>query len=81
MTYRQAIEAFRTHCSFVSPADREAILGGTLDALLRTRRPDGSDAHERARASGSPATAATQARCLTDAVRARVEAARHARGR
>jgi L-fuconolactonase len=39
LTYRQAIEAFRTHCSFVSPADRDAILGGTLDALLRTRRP------------------------------------------
>jgi hypothetical protein len=39
LTYRQAIEAFRTHCSFVSPADRDAILGGTLDTLLRTRRP------------------------------------------
>ena len=41
-TYRQAIEAFRTHCAFVVPADRDAILGGTLDAVLRTRRPSGA---------------------------------------
>jgi predicted TIM-barrel fold metal-dependent hydrolase len=39
MTYRQALEAFRTHCSFVRPADREAILGGTLAEVLRTRHP------------------------------------------
>jgi L-fuconolactonase len=41
LTYRQAIEAFRTHCAFVAPPDRDAILGGTLDAILRTRRPIG----------------------------------------
>jgi predicted TIM-barrel fold metal-dependent hydrolase len=40
-TYRQAIEAFRMHCDFVAPADRDAILGGTLDAVLRTHRPVG----------------------------------------
>ncbi|MBV9539385.1 MAG: amidohydrolase, partial [Acidisphaera sp.] len=39
LTYRQALEAFRTHCTFVSEEDRAAILGGTLDAVLRTRRP------------------------------------------
>jgi predicted TIM-barrel fold metal-dependent hydrolase len=37
LTYRQAIEAFRTHCAFVAAPDRDAILGGTLDALLRAR--------------------------------------------
>jgi predicted TIM-barrel fold metal-dependent hydrolase len=38
MTHLQAIEAFRTHCDFVSGPDKEAILGGTLDGLLsRTR--------------------------------------------
>ena len=36
LTYRQAIEGFRTHCQFVAPADRDAILGGTLDRLLRS---------------------------------------------
>ena len=41
LTYRQAIEAFRTHCGFVSPVDCAAILGGTLDAVLRTRQPVG----------------------------------------
>jgi len=41
LTYRQAIEAFRTHCAFVAPADSEAILGGTLDAVLRARSPNG----------------------------------------
>ncbi len=39
LTYRQAIEAFRSHCVFGSAADRDAILGGTLDALLRRRTP------------------------------------------
>lgn len=38
LTYKQAIEAFSTHCNFVSPADRASILGGTLDALLRGGR-------------------------------------------
>ncbi len=44
LTYRQSLEAFRTHCTFVAPADRDAILGGTLDAVLRTRRPVGVSA-------------------------------------
>jgi len=35
MTYKQALEAFRTHCTFVSDADKPWILGGTLDQLLR----------------------------------------------
>ena len=34
MTYKQALEAFRTHCTFVSDADKSWILGGTLDQLL-----------------------------------------------
>ena len=34
MTYRQSIEAFRTHCPFVPAADQETILGGTLGRLL-----------------------------------------------
>jgi L-fuconolactonase len=37
MTYRQALEAFRTHCTFVADADREWILGRTLDGLLSRR--------------------------------------------
>lgn len=39
MTYRQTLEAFRTHCDFVAPADRELVLGGTFARLLETRRP------------------------------------------
>ena len=34
MTYQHALEAFRTHCSFVTPADRDKILGTTLSNLL-----------------------------------------------
>ncbi|MEW6752508.1 MAG: amidohydrolase family protein [Candidatus Latescibacterota bacterium] len=34
MTYRQALEAFRTHCPFVPPAHRDLILGGNLARLL-----------------------------------------------
>lgn len=34
MTYRQALEAFRTHCTFVPEADKEWILGKTLEGLL-----------------------------------------------
>lgn len=37
MTYRQALEAFRTHCDFVPPADQALILGGTLEKLLKNR--------------------------------------------
>lgn len=39
MTYRQSLEAFRAHCGFVSGADRQAILGGTLKRLLDMARP------------------------------------------
>lgn len=35
LTYRQALEAFRTHCDFVSHDDQEWILGGTLQRLLK----------------------------------------------
>jgi predicted TIM-barrel fold metal-dependent hydrolase len=34
MTYQQSLEAFRRHCDFVTAADRNAILGGTLAGLL-----------------------------------------------
>lgn len=34
MTYRHALEAFRTHCAFIPTADRAAILGGSLQRLL-----------------------------------------------
>jgi L-fuconolactonase len=37
MTYRQALEAFRTHCTFVSEEDQGWILGKTLNALLEAR--------------------------------------------
>jgi len=38
MTYQQALEAFRTHCTFVPEGDKEWILGGTLERLLARRR-------------------------------------------
>ena len=34
MTYRQAIEAFRTHCDFVPAADQAKILGDSMARLL-----------------------------------------------
>ena len=34
MTYRHALEAFRTHCTFVPEADKVWILGKTLQQLL-----------------------------------------------
>jgi len=37
MTYRQSLEAFRTHCSFVPPAAQAQILGGALAGLLQGR--------------------------------------------
>jgi L-fuconolactonase len=37
ITYRQALEAFRTHCGFVGERDRELILGQTLARLLAAR--------------------------------------------
>jgi L-fuconolactonase len=35
MTYKQALEAFRSHCTFVTDEDKAWILGGTLDQLLQ----------------------------------------------
>jgi hypothetical protein len=35
MTYRQALEAFRTHCDFVSEEGKIWILGKTLARLLK----------------------------------------------
>ena len=35
MTYRQSLEAFRAHCTFVSEEDQAWILGGTLERLLQ----------------------------------------------
>jgi predicted TIM-barrel fold metal-dependent hydrolase len=34
MTYRQTLEAFRTHCIFVPEEDKAPILGGSLERLL-----------------------------------------------
>ncbi|MCC6169709.1 MAG: amidohydrolase [Caldilineaceae bacterium] len=39
MTYRQAIEALRTHCTFIPDADKAWILGKTLARLLEGRVP------------------------------------------
>jgi L-fuconolactonase len=36
MTYRHALEAFRTHCPFVPEGDKAEILGGALHRLLTT---------------------------------------------
>jgi len=38
MTYKQALEAFRTHCTFVPEADKAWILGKTLDRMLSRAR-------------------------------------------
>ena len=38
MTYRQSLEAFRTHCTFLSDAAKAEILGGTLQGLLNDAR-------------------------------------------
>jgi predicted TIM-barrel fold metal-dependent hydrolase len=38
MTYQQALEAFRTHCTFVPAADKEWILGKSLERLLKQAR-------------------------------------------
>ena len=34
MTYQHALEAFRTHCTFIPEVDKAEILGGTLERLL-----------------------------------------------
>lgn len=36
MTYKHALEAFRTHCDFVSAGDKGKILGETMTRLLKT---------------------------------------------
>jgi predicted TIM-barrel fold metal-dependent hydrolase len=38
MTYQHALEAFRTHCTFIPEADKAQILGGTLERLLAEAR-------------------------------------------
>ena len=38
MTHRQSLEAFRTHCTFVSDNAKTQILGGTLKGLLGAAR-------------------------------------------
>lgn len=37
MTYRQALECFRTYCDFIPSADQAWILGGTVEKLLTAR--------------------------------------------
>jgi predicted TIM-barrel fold metal-dependent hydrolase len=39
MTYQQALEAFRTHCTFVLEAEKSLILGETLAGLLAGAGP------------------------------------------
>jgi predicted TIM-barrel fold metal-dependent hydrolase len=34
MTYRQSLEAVRTHCPFIPPRDQELVLGGNMQRLL-----------------------------------------------
>jgi predicted TIM-barrel fold metal-dependent hydrolase len=34
MTYKQSLEAVRTHCTFISEADQALILGGNMERLL-----------------------------------------------
>jgi predicted TIM-barrel fold metal-dependent hydrolase len=34
LTYRQALEKFRTHCAFIPPADQERILGANLLGII-----------------------------------------------
>jgi predicted TIM-barrel fold metal-dependent hydrolase len=42
MTYRQSLEVFRTHCTFVPEADKAWILGGTMRQLLDARERSGA---------------------------------------
>ena len=35
MTYKQSLEAFRHHCTFIPEGDQAQILGGTLEKLLQ----------------------------------------------
>ncbi len=37
MTYRQALEIVRSHCAFLTPDERGAVLGGTITGLLAAR--------------------------------------------
>jgi predicted TIM-barrel fold metal-dependent hydrolase len=39
MTYQHALEAFRTHCTFVTEEDKSWILGKSLARLLEERQP------------------------------------------
>ena len=39
MTYQHSLEAFRTHCTFVTDEDKAWILGESLYRLLRERQP------------------------------------------
>lgn len=47
MTYQHALEAVRTHCAFITPADLDRILGDSLGALLTRREGTGSAAPAR----------------------------------
>jgi len=38
-TYRQSLEAVRSHCPFLAGPELAMVLGGTLGHVLRTRRP------------------------------------------
>lgn len=38
-TYRQSLEVVRTHATFLSDVDREAVLGGTFAAVVASHQP------------------------------------------
>jgi hypothetical protein len=33
--YQQSLEAFRRHCDFIEPSDKNWILGGKLQSILK----------------------------------------------
>jgi L-fuconolactonase len=38
-TYRQSLEVLRLHCEFLTPADRQSVLGRSFQQVIETRRP------------------------------------------
>jgi predicted TIM-barrel fold metal-dependent hydrolase len=42
MTYRQTLEIVRTHCAFIPHNEMQQVLGGNMQALITSRRPQES---------------------------------------